>query len=346
MNDDSQHLDNIGLRQKEHRRNTGLDDLLNELSGLLEPVEESIMQRFQAPERPVLFLVGNPRSGTTVFTQFLQSTQQFYIPSNVLSRFYYAPYIGAKIQQLLFDPAYDFRNELGGGVDTIATSSSLGKTSGPLAASEVLHFWRRFLPHYDPQYIAPDRHGEIDTAGIAAELAAIEDVFDKPLAVKGAFLTYNLAYLQKCASSSLIINLKRDPVFVAQSILLARESYYGRRDLWWSLKPGEYDFLKDMDPFHQIAGQVYFTRKSISQEMGQLSEEEGLTVEYEAFCADPATVHGEIVKKFKKLGCKLDATYHGTMELECSNKVRVSAKDFDGLHAAYTDFESGRIAFD
>lgn len=176
---------NQSLRRPEHRRNNKLDDLLSELSYWLGPVGQQCVASFTKPRYPVLFLVGNPRSGSTVFTQFLQSSKRFFVPTNILSRFYYAPYLGAKIQQLLFDPAYDFREELGGWDEDAGMSSSLGKTRGALAPSEMLHFWRRFLPHYNPQYIEPERRSEIDTISIAAELAAIESVFDKPLAMKG-----------------------------------------------------------------------------------------------------------------------------------------------------------------
>ena len=82
-------------------------DLAARLDGLIDhllaPLEKQLVAGFSHPRLPVLFLVGNPRSGSTVFMQFLQSTGAFAVPTNVLSRFYYAPCIGAKIQQLLFN---------------------------------------------------------------------------------------------------------------------------------------------------------------------------------------------------------------------------------------------------
>lgn len=226
MKRDGVHADNQNLRRKEHQGNTKLDDLLGELSALLGPVEKKCIESFTSPRHPVLFLVGNPRSGTTVFTQFLQSTRQFAVPTNVMSRFYYAPYLGAKIQQLLFNPEYDFRDQLGGAQLEVAMSSSLGQTKGALAANEILHFWRRFLPVYDPRYIEPELQDEIDVGSIAAELAAIESVFEQPLALKGALL-FNLKHLKQCADSSLFVYMRRDPLFIAQSLLLGREIIMG-----------------------------------------------------------------------------------------------------------------------
>lgn len=343
METDGIHAENRGLRRKEHRRNTKLDDLLGELSELLEPVERKCIEKFSTPKYPTLFLVGNPRSGTTAFTQFLQSTGQFAVPTNVLSRFYYAPYLGARIQQLLFDPEFDFRNELGGEPAGVVPSSSLGKAKGALAASEMLHFWRRFLPHYDPQYIAPDRQSEIDVNSIASELAAIESVFDRPLALKGAMLLLNLKHLQQCADSFLFVYLRRDPLFISQSILLGREDHYGRRDLWWSVVPKEYEQLNKMDVFHQITGQVYFIKQSIEAELMAVSDEHKLVIDYETFCPDPAAVYGQIVNKYKALGYPLDEEYRGSLPFTCSNSIRVADEDWSGLQSAYADFSSGRV---
>jgi len=255
--EDNLHIKHMGLRKKVHQRNTRLDDLLKELEELFGPVEQDLMKQFTAPERPVLLLVGNPRSGSTVFMQFLQATGSFAMFTNVLSRFYYAPFIGAKIQQLLFNSAFDFRGELTTSAAGTGPASSLGKTRGPLAPSEALHFFRRFVPYYDPQYLEPNRQAEVDAAGMAAELAALESVFDRPLAMKNALLLYNLNCMRKCTGSSLVLYLKRDPLFIAQSLLLARENHYGRRDIWWSVKPKEYDQLKELDVFPQVAGQVF-----------------------------------------------------------------------------------------
>lgn len=343
--DDSVHLRNLEFRRKEHQRNTKLDVLLAELAALLAPLEKQLVAGFSHPRMPVLFLVGNPRSGSTVFMQFLQSTGAFAVPTNVLSRFYYAPCIGAKIQQLLFNPEYDFRGELAAGPGTAAHDSSLGKTRGPLAASEMLHFWRRFLPHYDPQYIDPSQYARIDTAGLAAELAALESVFGKPLALKGGMLQSSLPHLLQCAKPALLIYLRREPFFILQSLLMARENHYGRRDLWWSLKPKEYEHLKNLDPLHQVAGQVFFTAQAVSAGLQAVPETQRLILDYESFCRDPAAAHAQIAAKCRGLGCEIEAAYRGPATFPCRNETRLSAEDAADLRAAYEDFASGRLRF-
>jgi len=57
------------------------------------------LQRFQqSPDLMVQCEVGALRSGTTLFMQWLANTGVFSYPTNILSQFFGAPVIGAKIQ--------------------------------------------------------------------------------------------------------------------------------------------------------------------------------------------------------------------------------------------------------
>ena len=54
-----------------------------------------------APRRPVVFVVGVPRSGTTLTYQVLAATGAFAYPSNVVARFWRRPGHGVRVQRLL-----------------------------------------------------------------------------------------------------------------------------------------------------------------------------------------------------------------------------------------------------
>ena len=99
-------------RQPEHRRNPRLEALLDEISGLLGPVESEVAARYHMPAYPVVLVMGLPRCGSTLTMQWLAASGRFGYPSNLLSRFYAAPYVGARIQQLLTDPQFSFGDEL------------------------------------------------------------------------------------------------------------------------------------------------------------------------------------------------------------------------------------------
>ena len=172
-------------RQEEFRRNEDLEDLLEEINGILEPAEDEILEGYRMPKYPTLFVVGAPRCGSTLMIQWLAKTRKFAYPTNLLSRFYGAPYIGAKIQQLLTAPEFSFRNEILDFNNEISFKSKLGKTKGALEPNEFWYFWRRFIPNIEPEYLDAQLLERINGKKFAAELAAIEAVFDKPIAMKG-----------------------------------------------------------------------------------------------------------------------------------------------------------------
>ena len=127
-------------RQAEFQRNENLERLLKEINSILEAAEDTILIHYRMPKYPVIFVVGAPRCGSTLVMQWLARTGKFAYPSNLLSRFYGAPYIGAKIQKLITDPEYDFNNELFDFDNEISFESNLGKTKGALEPNEFWYF--------------------------------------------------------------------------------------------------------------------------------------------------------------------------------------------------------------
>src|SRR5690606_6790054 len=130
-----------------------------------------------------IFVVGALRSGTTLLTQWLADSGMVAYPTNLLSRFYAAPLVGAKIQLLLTDPRYNFRNEILDFNGEINFSSENGKTQGALAPNEFWYFWRRFLPFDEFDYMPPEElRQRANLEGFRDELNALANIFNKPFA--------------------------------------------------------------------------------------------------------------------------------------------------------------------
>ena len=155
-------------------RNADLEKLLAELNTLLGNAEDQVLEDFHHPRFPLVMVVGAPRSGTTLMMQWLANSGAFAYPSNLLSRFYQAPYIGAKIQQLLTDPRFAFRDELQEWRQMEPNwENELGKTSGTLAPNEFWYFWRRFFSYPDVQFLDDAALAQVDIPTLAAELDAL-----------------------------------------------------------------------------------------------------------------------------------------------------------------------------
>jgi len=330
-------------RQGKFQRNEHLEDLLREINGLLTGLEDKIISNWRMPKYPVVFVMGNPRCGTTVMMQWLASIGKFCYPSNLLSRFYAAPYIGAKIQQLLLDKKYDFNNEIFDFDHNITFASDIGKTKGALSPNEFWYFWRRFFPYGEIQFLPRETLKKINAKKFVAELAAIEAAFNKPFALKGGIANLNIPFLSKILDKALFLYVKRHPFYNIQSILNARIKQLASRNVWYSFKPREYKNLKDLDSIEQVAGQVYFINKHIEEGLGQIVSSRSLQVSYEDFCSSPKTVFKKIKGKMAQQGYKLDGEYIGLEEFESSNKIRLPERDIKRIIEAYKNLSGEEL---
>ena len=322
-------------RQEEFRRNSKLEDLLQELNSLLGPLEEEITQSYRMPRYPVVFVVGVPRCGSTLVMQWLANSGRFAYPTNLLSRFYGAPYIGAKIQQLLTAPEYNFNDEILDFAGEISFSSNLGKTQGALAPNEFWYFWRRFIPNTEPQYLDRETLSKVQSAEFVAELAALESVFGKPWAMKGLILELNIPFLSSILDKALFLFVRRHPFYNIQSLLESRVRYYGDRRVWYSIKPQEYEMLKNLDPFDQVAGQVYFTNRAIQKGLEKIDTPRTLVVGYEDFCNNPKLVFDQISTKFHDQEVHVSWDYKGPRQFSSANQVRLPKQDCTRIMASY-----------
>ena len=131
------------IKQIIFKKNQNLEDIISNLNNLLKGIDNSVLNFPQATKRPLIFIVGTPRSGTTLLTQWLASLNLFSYPSNFMSRFFELPYAGALIQDMIFDERYSFKNEMSLKIDLPNFGSDVGKTLGPLQPHEFWYFWRK-----------------------------------------------------------------------------------------------------------------------------------------------------------------------------------------------------------
>lgn len=276
--------------------------------------------------------------------QWLAHSGRFAYPTNLLSRFYGAPFIGAKIQQLLTAPEYNFNDEILDFSGRIPFTSDLGKTQGALAPNEFWYFWRRFIPNIEPQYLDRKALDQVKSAAFVAELAALESVFDKPWAMKGLILELNIPFLSSLLDRALFLFVRRHPFFNTQSLLEARVRYFGNRQAWYSIKPQEYEVLKDLDLIDQVAGQVYFTNRGIWEGLQQIDPTRRLVVDYEDFCDDPEPAFGQLLTRFQQQGVDVCWEYEGPRQFTPTNQIRLPEQDCRRIMAAYRHWSGTEIS--
>lgn len=284
-------------RTEKYARISALEGLLKDLNDNLSGANKIYLK--DSDERfSKIFFVGPHRSGSTLFMQWLAKTGLAAYPTNMLSRFFGAPLVGARIQQLLTNPRYNFRDEILDFNSGINFSSDNGKTKGALAPNEFWYFWRRFLPFGDLDYMSADElRQKANLAGLRDELNALANVFGKPFAMKAMIMNQSIPELAEQFDKFLFIWIRRDPIFNIQSALEARKRQYGDINNWYSFKIKEYPALKNIDPLESVAGQIAAINHSVEQGMAALPDHKKLVVPYEDFCQRPECYYNEIIRK-------------------------------------------------
>lgn len=325
-------------RTGKYARVSALEALLKDLNGNLASANEKYLE--DSSERySKIFLMGPHRSGSTLFMQWLASSGLVAYPTNLLSRFFGAPLVGAKIQQLLTDPRYNFRNEILDFSTDINFSSDNGKTKGALAPNEFWYFWRRFLPFDELDYMpAKELREKANLEGLRDELNTLANIFEKPFAMKAMIMNQNIPQLAEQFGKPLFVWIRRDPIFNIQSALEARKRQYGDIKTWYSFKIREFPELKDLDPLESVTGQIFEINRSVERDIEKLPEHQKLVVQYEDFCKRPEYYYHEIVrclKEQKNSGLTEAPLYTGETHFSNTNVWRLEEYSESQAELAY-----------
>jgi hypothetical protein len=74
----------------------------------------------------------------------------------------------------------------------------------------------------DADVVSPEALEQADVTGFKRELASLEAALGKPLAMKGMFLNWNIAFLDTMFDKVLFVHVAREPAYVVQSLLDGR----------------------------------------------------------------------------------------------------------------------------
>lgn len=328
------------MRTEKYKKIDALEDFLIELNQNFAIIEKQKIEGFHQPQRPLVFVIGSPRSGTTLMMQYLAKSGVFGYPSNFISRFYESPYWAIQIQKLILDPKYNYNNELIDIIPDIDFSSYLGKTKGFLAPNEFWYFWRRFFKFDEnSNALSPEQLLKTESSLFLKELAAMEDAFQKPLAFKGMILNWNIEHLMDILNRKVVfIYTKRKAAYNIQSLLKARINFRGDEKSWYSFKPPEYNELVKLDPVKQVAGQIHYTNMAIERQLERISEKNKVIVNYEEFCESNNGLTEELNHCFKLLGHEINLN-PVDYQFKSSNKITVDDSKWHEIEKAVLYFK-------
>ncbi len=282
-------------RAEAFRRNPRLSGLLRRLNQRLG--SHGDVRAGTALKYPLFLIIGPPRSGSTLLFQLLANSGKWGYPSNLISRFYGDPALGAMVQAMLSDKMYDYRDELQdlGLTGMIPDySSDAGKTRGFRAPNEFYFFWRRFFRDTDlpfPCFPGPD---EFRISDFHRELADLEAVFRKPLILKGIIANGLLPELVAEFPKIILLRMTRNPLQIAQSLLRIRERFFGTTWSWYSFGTKACLEVLNESPMIQIATQITEIEKIVSDGLRNVPTEKVFEIDYEDLCRAPGRMWDDL----------------------------------------------------
>jgi hypothetical protein len=265
-------------RTREFQKEARQESRLRELNELLSPVEESLWAPGAAPARPTVFVVGAPRSGTTLLAEVLAQTGAFAYPTNFVARFWNAPALGMRIQAAL---------GLAGDAPASSFASTYGTTTGWAGPHEFGYFWTRWLRFGETHKLSDDELARVDGAGLLRQLAAMEEAGERPLFFKNLACGLQAGFFARLLPRSVFVLCRRSHVHTMQSLVQARRRVLGDLNAWFSLRPAETPRLAGLPPYEQVAHQIRCVLADIEGALAELPAGRVLEVEYDDLCADP-----------------------------------------------------------
>jgi hypothetical protein len=284
---------NKAARTDKYRKSPSREQLLRRINAMLEPLDATTAEAVE-PRLPVVFIIGAPRSATTLVSQIFAHAECFGYPSNFVARFFAAPSLGILMQRAL------------GIVDDGQGSyfSEYGVTRDWNEPHEFGYFWDRWFDlGQEANKLDAAQLETVDHQGLRASVARMEAAAGRPMVFKNnTWCTLQAGYLRRVFPKSVWVVCQRHPLYAAQSIALGRQRRYGNFEAWWSIRPTQYRQLLALPWWEQVVWQVHHILDDMERELGLVPSEQVVRVRYENLCADPGAPLRSVERILRRMG--------------------------------------------
>ncbi len=239
---------------------------------------EKILASTKRKTTPCCFIIGPPRSGTTLIYEALVRTFKFAYISNLAHRFYYTPLAATLCGKPLIDAWLTKIPD--------NYQSRYGHIPGWGAPNEGGWVWNRFLPQ--THYMAAEEVSKVRIDEIQSIIYGLSAIMGGPFLNKNVMHSVHLHVLNILFPDSLFIEIRRDIRDNARSIFWAMEDTVNvsKPKEWFSVKPKIWERYKNADHLEQSVAEVFHIQKDIDDQKQSLGAERFLTIQYEDFCRD------------------------------------------------------------
>ncbi len=260
----------------------------------LYPVELILRAQGGEDASPPIFIIGAPRSGTSLLYELMITRFRFAYISNLAHRFYLTPLAASWI-----------------GKSRIAAwrgnfTSRFGHIAGWGAPNEGGWVWRRWLDDGDWR----DETGfpYKDAAELRTLTGGLAGIFGAPFLNKNVMHSNRLRLMHKIWPDALYIQVRRDVAGNVRSIVRAERKEGGPAhdaDHWWSVRPSIAPDFIGKDDITRAVAQVIGTDQDIGRDSKAIGPGRLLTIDYADMCKDPRSALAAIAEFARHHGARL-----------------------------------------
>jgi hypothetical protein len=248
---------------------------IGRLDWMLSRSESRTLQQPHSSTLPLILVVGAPRSGTTLVYQTIAQCAQVCYFSNLTDLFPHAPLTATRIFSRRF------------GTRRVSFQSYFGQTGRLSDPNEGFTIWNRWLS--SDRYTTPTQLPTETMSEMLQFFQAWTSTFQLPFLNKNNRNTSCIALLSRALPTAKFVVVRRDPLYVAQSLLHARKTVQGDKRTGWGLQSrsvhAPHNPLGYVD---DVCDQIKEIEMQLQSQLNQIDTKRIHLVQYEDFCGDPA----------------------------------------------------------
>lgn len=273
-------------------------------------------QSEKEPEKCPVFIIGVPRSGTTIGYQLLTSKLDVGYISNYVEQHYYAPLTAFKSFLQHCPERHDFFESEFGSVDR----------NYRWAPNQGVNFLYNWMPSLDHVHKLSD-FSDSQLEDLRKLIHALLLLAKKNVLFKELSLSQKIPVLSELFPTAKFIVIDRDPVEVACSIFGAMEKQKIPEGVMWGAQFDGYEKTLFLPKKEMIAQQILGLKNGMEKGLKSVGTENVITFDYKDICQNPAMF---VQKCSLFLGSELDNNL---------SKIKDEIRRKTGVDPLYQEFK-------
>lgn len=230
---------------------------------------------------PIVFILGAPRTGSTLLYQMMINYFNFFYFSNLINdHFSQTPVCGAAMLKSLNSKGVDY-------------SSSYGKTNGPTGPSEASVIIKRWFGGRHPSQINSSKVIPSELPHMTKTLSAIYSMTGRPILIKNAWNCFRIENLKEIFPNAKFVWIRRDIGRSAESDLKSRINL-GSPHIWNSATTTNYKEIQKRQPWEQVVLQQYEYNIAIESDLNKFANNSHLKIWYNDLCVKTDSIIKEL----------------------------------------------------